>query len=54
MKSKHEELGEEVDDLGGEWNKYKDSFVGIANEPCGRSTCMGGKTWNIKNGVQVK
>ena len=40
---KYEELREEVDDTEEEWNKYKDAFVGNAEELCGRSRGMGGK-----------
>ena len=43
VKVKYEELGEEGDDVEEGWNKYKDAFVGNAEELCGRSTCMGGK-----------
>ena len=39
---KYEELGEEFDDVGEEWNKYKEALVGNAEEHYGRSTCMGG------------
>ena len=52
---KYEELGEEVDDIEEEWKKYKDAFVGYAEELCGRSTGMGGTARKqIKNGVQPK
>ena len=40
---KYEELGEEVDDVEEEWKKYKDAFVGNAEELCRRSTDIGGK-----------
>ena len=40
---KYEELGEEVDDVEQEWKKYKDAFVGNAEELCGKSTDVGGK-----------
>ena len=43
VKVKYEELGEEVDDVGEEWKKYKDTFVGNAEELCRRSTGTGGK-----------
>ena len=44
MEEKYEELGEEVDNVEEEWKKYKDAFVGNAEEIiCGRSTGMGGK-----------
>ena len=43
VKEKYEELGEEVDKVEEEWKKYKDAFVGNAEELCGRSTGMGGK-----------
>ena len=43
VKVKYEELGEEVDEVEEEWKKYKDAFVGNAEELCGRSTGMGGK-----------
>ena len=43
VKVKYEELREEVDDVEEEWKKYKDAFVGNAEELCGRSTGMGGK-----------
>ena len=43
VKVKYEELGEEVDDVDEEWKKYKDAFVGNAEELCVRSTGMGGK-----------
>ena len=37
---KYEELGEEVDDVEEVWKKYKDEFVGNAEELCRRSTVM--------------
>ena len=43
VKEKYEELGVEVDNVEVEWQKYKDAFVGNAEELCGRSTGMGGK-----------
>ena len=43
MKDKYEELGEEGDDIEEGWKKYKDVFVGNAEELCGRSTDMGGQ-----------
>ena len=43
VKVKYEERGDVVDDVDEEWKKYKDAFVGNAEELCGRSTCMGGK-----------
>ena len=55
MKVKYEELGEEVGDVEEEWKKYKDAFVGNADEPCGRSTGMGEKARTIiRNGGQPK
>ena len=41
---KYEELREEVGDVEEEWKKYKDAFVGNADELCGRYTGMGGKS----------
>ena len=43
---KYEELGEEVDDVEEEWKKYKDAFVGNAEEHGGRSTGVGRKSRN--------
>ena len=43
VKVKYEELGEEVDDVKEEWKKFKDAFVGNAEELCERSTGVGGK-----------
>ena len=51
----NEELGEEVDDVEQKWKKYKDAFVGNAEELCGRSKGMGGKARKIiRNGGQPK
>ena len=35
VEGKYEELGEEVDNVEEEWKKYKDAFVGNAEELCG-------------------
>ena len=37
---KYVELREEVDDVEEEWKKYKDAFIGNAEELCGRSMGM--------------
>ena len=50
VKVKYEELGDEVGDVEKEWKKYKDAFVGNAEELCGRSTCVAGKERN-KSGM---
>ena len=47
---KYEELGEDVDDVEEERAKYKDAFVGNAEELCERSTGMGGKA-RAKSGM---
>ena len=38
---KYEELSEEVGGLEEEWNKYKEAFVGAAEELCGRTSGKG-------------
>ena len=51
---KYEELSEEVGGLVEEWKKYKEAFVGAAEELCGRTSgkeCQGVVT---KDGGQAK
>ena len=38
VKMKYEELDTEVEAVEEEWKKYKDSFVGVAEEMCGRTS----------------
>ena len=54
VKVKYEELGVEYDDVEVEWKKYKEEFVGNAEELCGISTGMGEKSRTITNGGQPK
>ena len=37
MTVKYEELSEEVGGLEEEWKKYKEAFVGVAKDLCGRT-----------------
>ena len=48
---KYEELSEEVGGLEEEWKRYKEAFVGAAEELCGRTSGKGG---NVKDGGQVR
>ena len=43
VKMKYEELDPEVEAVEEEWKKYKDSFVGVAEEMSGRTSGKGGK-----------
>ena len=42
VKRKYEELDAEKGTVGGEWRQYKDAFVGVAEELCGRTSRKGG------------
>ena len=42
MTVQYEELSEEVGGLEEEWKKYKEAFVGAADELCGRTSGKGG------------
>ena len=46
MKMKYEELDTEVDTVEEEWKKYKDYFVGVAEEIYGRPSGKVGKSKN--------
>ena len=46
VKMKYEELDREVEAVEKEWKKYKDSFVGVAEEMCGRISEKGGRSKN--------
>ena len=46
LKIKYEELDTEVETVEEEWKKYKDSFVGVAEEMCGRTSGKGGRLEN--------
>ncbi len=46
VKIKYEELDTEVEAVEEEWKKYKDSFVGVAEEMCGRTSGKGGRSKN--------
>ena len=38
IRRKYEELDEEKGTVEGEWRQYKDAFVGVAEELCGRTS----------------
>ena len=42
VRGKYEELDAEKGTVEGEWRKYKDAFVGVAKELCGRTSGKGG------------
>ena len=42
VRRKYEELDEEKGTMEGEWRQYKDAFVGVAEELCGRMSGKGG------------
>ena len=42
VQRKYEELDAEKGTVEGEWRKYKDAFVGVAEELCGRTSGKGG------------
>ena len=42
VRSKYEELDAEKGTVDGEWGQYKDAFVGVAEELCGRMAGKGG------------
>ena len=46
VKIKYEELDTEVEAVEEEWKKYKDAFVGVAEEMCGRTSGKGGRLKN--------
>ncbi len=48
VKIKYDELETEVEAVEEEWKKYKDSFVGVAEEMCGRTSGKGGSSKNQK------
>ena len=47
---KYEELSEEVGGLEEEWKKYKEAFVGAAEELCGRTSGKGGMSRSSNQG----
>ena len=46
VKMKYEEPDTEVEAVEEEWKNYKDSFVGVAEEMCGRTSGKGGRSKN--------
>ena len=42
VRRKYEELDAEKGTVEGEWRKYKDAFIGMAEELCGRTSGIGG------------
>ena len=42
VRRKYEELDAEKGTVEGEWRKYNDAFVGVAEELCGRTSLKGG------------
>ncbi|MEE9445618.1 MAG: hypothetical protein V3V19_08125 [Cocleimonas sp.] len=42
VRRKYEELDAEKGTLEGKWRQYKDAFVGVAEELCGRTSGKGG------------
>ena len=42
VRRKYEELDAEKGTVKGEWRKYKDAFIGVAEELCGRTSGKGG------------
>ena len=46
VKIKYEELDTEVEAVEEEWKKYKHSFVGVAEEMCGRTSGKSGRSKN--------
>ena len=50
MTVKYEELSEEVGGLEEEWKKYKEAFVGAAEELCGRTSGKGGVSRSSNQG----
>ena len=50
MTVKYDELSEEVGGLEEEWKKYKEAFVGAAEELCGRTSGKGGMSRSSNQG----
>ena len=42
VRRKYEELDAEKGTVEGEWRQYKDAFIGVAEELCGRTSGKGG------------
>ena len=42
VRRKYEELDAEKGTVDGEWRQYKDAFVGVSGELCGRTSGKGG------------
>ena len=41
VRRKYEELNAQIGTAEGEWRQYKDAFVGVADELCGRTSGKG-------------
>ena len=50
VRRKYEELDEEKGTVEGEWRQYKDAFVGVAEELCGRMSEEGVTTRSRNQG----
>ena len=50
VRRKYEELDAEKGTVEGEWMQYKDAFVGVAEELCGRTSGKGGTPRNRNQG----
>ena len=51
VRRKYEELDAEKGTLDGDWRQYRDAFVGVAQELCGR-TSGGGRRYSEKHKTQ--
>ena len=49
VRRKYEELDAEKGTVEGEWRQYKDAFVGVAEELCGRTSVKGGTVEPLTN-----
>ena len=50
VRRKYEELDAEKGTVEGEWRQYKDAFVGVVEELCGRTSWKGGTPRNRNQG----
>ena len=50
VRRKYEDLHAEKGTEEGEWRQYKDTFVGVAEELCGRTSGRGGTPRSINQG----
>ena len=52
VRRKYEELDAEKGTVEGEWRQYKDAFVGVAEELCGRTSGKGGTPRSRNQGIR--